>query len=340
MLSVGVGRGRRRRVGTGAAAPLQPARGCSSWWPPSGSARCSLPLHRAAVHPPVRTSTSPCRCRSTCPSRSAPSSFTPGGGAHADRGPHRHRRPGPGVVRFTSWGLAMRAMSENADSARLSGVWVRRTSTLAWTVAGALSAFTAILNAPGQTSALTQVLSARPPALRAHRGARRRHGQPDRRLRRRHRDRGLPRGAGVERHQRRPSVSSSSSSSSWSSCWSGSAPCEGGQDRRSRAPGSTVRRLRRCGRSTSCAAGSRRRRVWLIVVVSVLLPFVLSRRQQSSCSPDLHLCRRRPVPDRAHGVGGPGVARAVRAGGGGRPGRGPPGELLPLVLSSCSTAER
>jgi hypothetical protein len=63
------------------------------------------------------------------------------------------------AVRFTSWGLAMRAMSENADSARLSGVWIRRTSTLTWTVAGALSAFTAILNAPGQTSALTQALS-------------------------------------------------------------------------------------------------------------------------------------------------------------------------------------
>ena len=63
------------------------------------------------------------------------------------------------AVRFTSWGLAMRAMSENADSARLSGVWIRRTSTLTWTVAGALSAFTAILNAPSQTSALTQVLS-------------------------------------------------------------------------------------------------------------------------------------------------------------------------------------
>ncbi len=63
------------------------------------------------------------------------------------------------AVRATSWGLAMRAMSENADSARLSGVWIRRTSTLTWTVAGALSAFTAILNAPAQTSALTQALS-------------------------------------------------------------------------------------------------------------------------------------------------------------------------------------
>jgi ABC-type branched-subunit amino acid transport system permease subunit len=63
------------------------------------------------------------------------------------------------AVRFTTWGLSMRAMSENADSARLSGVWIRRTSTLTWTVAGALSAFTAILNAPNQTSALTQALS-------------------------------------------------------------------------------------------------------------------------------------------------------------------------------------
>jgi ABC-type branched-subunit amino acid transport system permease subunit len=63
------------------------------------------------------------------------------------------------AVRMTSWGLSMRAMSENADSARLSGVWIRRTSTLTWTVAGALSAFTAILNAPNQTSALTQALS-------------------------------------------------------------------------------------------------------------------------------------------------------------------------------------
>ncbi|MHB8319413.1 MAG: ABC transporter permease [Acidimicrobiales bacterium] len=62
-------------------------------------------------------------------------------------------------VRFSPWGLAMRAMSDNADSARLSGVWVKRTSTVAWVVAGVLSAFTAILASPGQTSALTQVLS-------------------------------------------------------------------------------------------------------------------------------------------------------------------------------------
>ncbi|MGP8058193.1 MAG: ABC transporter permease [Acidimicrobiales bacterium] len=62
-------------------------------------------------------------------------------------------------IKFSPWGLAMRAMSENADSARLSGVWIRRTSTLTWTLAGVLSAFTAILAAPGQTSVLTQPLS-------------------------------------------------------------------------------------------------------------------------------------------------------------------------------------
>ncbi len=62
-------------------------------------------------------------------------------------------------IRWSPWGLAMRAMSENADSARLSGVWVRRTSTVTWTVAGVLSAFTAILAAPGQTSVLVQPLS-------------------------------------------------------------------------------------------------------------------------------------------------------------------------------------
>jgi ABC-type branched-subunit amino acid transport system permease subunit len=62
-------------------------------------------------------------------------------------------------IRFSPWGLAMRASAENTESARLSGVWVRRTSTVAWTIAGGLSAITAILASPAQTSALTQVLS-------------------------------------------------------------------------------------------------------------------------------------------------------------------------------------
>jgi ABC-type branched-subunit amino acid transport system permease subunit len=60
---------------------------------------------------------------------------------------------------LSSQGLAMRAMAENAESARLSGVWVRRTSTLAWMLAGLLSAVTAVLAAPGKGSAFTQALA-------------------------------------------------------------------------------------------------------------------------------------------------------------------------------------
>jgi ABC-type branched-subunit amino acid transport system permease subunit len=62
-------------------------------------------------------------------------------------------------IRFSPWGLAMRATAENAASARLAGVWVRRASTLTWVIAALLSAAAAILNAPGQTSSLTSVLS-------------------------------------------------------------------------------------------------------------------------------------------------------------------------------------
>ncbi len=62
-------------------------------------------------------------------------------------------------IGLSRWGLAMRATADNSESARLSGVWVRRTSTVAWTIAGVLSAVTAVLASPGQTSVLTQVLS-------------------------------------------------------------------------------------------------------------------------------------------------------------------------------------
>ncbi len=62
-------------------------------------------------------------------------------------------------IKWSPWGLAMRATSENIDSARLSGVWVRRTSTLTWTLAGVISAVAAILYSPGQQTALTQPLS-------------------------------------------------------------------------------------------------------------------------------------------------------------------------------------
>ena len=96
------------------------------------------------------------------------------------------------AVRFTSWGLSMRAMSENADSARLSGVWIRRTSTLTWTVAGALSAFTAILNAPEPDERPDPGPVARPAAFRPDRRAGGGHDQPHGGLHRRRRGGRVP----------------------------------------------------------------------------------------------------------------------------------------------------
>ncbi|HUR78550.1 MAG TPA: ABC transporter permease [Acidimicrobiales bacterium] len=49
---------------------------------------------------------------------------------------------------LTPYGLAVRAAAENAESARLGGIWVRRMSTLSWMLAGVLSAATAIMGAP------------------------------------------------------------------------------------------------------------------------------------------------------------------------------------------------
>ena len=58
----------------------------------------------------------------------------------------------------SAYGLAMRAMAENGESARLAGIWVKRTSTLAWMLAGLLSAVTAILASPGRANAFSQAL--------------------------------------------------------------------------------------------------------------------------------------------------------------------------------------
>ena len=50
--------------------------------------------------------------------------------------------------RSTGYGLAARATAENSDNARLLGVRVKRVSLIVWTLAGLLSAITAILEAP------------------------------------------------------------------------------------------------------------------------------------------------------------------------------------------------
>ena len=58
----------------------------------------------------------------------------------------------------TKYGLAMRAMAENGESARLAGVSVRRLSTAAWMIAGVLAAITVILASPAKGSAFTEVI--------------------------------------------------------------------------------------------------------------------------------------------------------------------------------------
>ncbi len=50
----------------------------------------------------------------------------------------------------TSFGLAVRASASNADTARVYGISVKRTSTIVWTIAAAFAAVTAILIAPLQ----------------------------------------------------------------------------------------------------------------------------------------------------------------------------------------------
>ncbi|HVT65008.1 MAG TPA: ATP-binding cassette domain-containing protein [Mycobacteriales bacterium] len=53
-------------------------------------------------------------------------------------------------LKFSPYGLAMRAAAANPEAARMSGVFAGRMSSLAWAIAGALSALTAILTAPTQ----------------------------------------------------------------------------------------------------------------------------------------------------------------------------------------------
>jgi ABC-type branched-subunit amino acid transport system ATPase component/ABC-type branched-subunit amino acid transport system permease subunit len=58
-------------------------------------------------------------------------------------------------LRLSRFGLALRATAANPEAARLAGIFAGRMSSLAWAIAGALSAFSAILTQPtsGFTSA-------------------------------------------------------------------------------------------------------------------------------------------------------------------------------------------
>jgi len=51
-------------------------------------------------------------------------------------------------LRYSRFGLALRGAAANPEAARMSGIFAGRMSSLAWAIAGALSAFTAILTQP------------------------------------------------------------------------------------------------------------------------------------------------------------------------------------------------
>ncbi|HET7530422.1 MAG TPA: branched-chain amino acid ABC transporter permease/ATP-binding protein [Mycobacteriales bacterium] len=53
-------------------------------------------------------------------------------------------------LKRSRFGLAIRAAAANPEAARMSGIFASRMSSLSWAIAGALSAFTAILTAPTQ----------------------------------------------------------------------------------------------------------------------------------------------------------------------------------------------
>jgi len=53
-------------------------------------------------------------------------------------------------LKRSRYGLAIRAAAANPEAARMSGIFASRMSSLAWALAGALSAFSAILTAPTQ----------------------------------------------------------------------------------------------------------------------------------------------------------------------------------------------
>ncbi|MHB8341011.1 MAG: ABC transporter permease subunit, partial [Mycobacteriales bacterium] len=60
-------------------------------------------------------------------------------------------------LRYSRFGLALRSAAANPEAARMSGIFASRMSSLAWVIAGGLSAFSAILTQPTQgfTSAST-----------------------------------------------------------------------------------------------------------------------------------------------------------------------------------------
>ena len=55
-----------------------------------------------------------------------------------------------GFLKFTRYGMGIRAAAANPEAARMSGIFASRMSSLAWALAGVLAAFSAILTQPTQ----------------------------------------------------------------------------------------------------------------------------------------------------------------------------------------------
>src|SRR5206468_9968237 len=68
-------------------------------------------------------------------------------------------------LRWTRYGIAIRAVAENREAAIMRGISPTRMSSLAWALAGALSAYAAVLQAPSQGFALVVSSEALGPGL-------------------------------------------------------------------------------------------------------------------------------------------------------------------------------
>ncbi len=62
------------------------------------------------------------------------------------------------ILRFTSFGLAVRASAENSDAAKLAGIPTKRIAMGVWALAGAMAAVSSICLAPDKGLALTDTL--------------------------------------------------------------------------------------------------------------------------------------------------------------------------------------
>ena len=218
-------------------------------------------------------------------------------------------------VRWSPWGLAMRAMSENAGlGPPLGGVGAPHLHHGLDPGRRALG----LHRHPGLARADQRPHPApqpRPPPVRPHRGPGGRHGQPDRRLRLGHRRGRHLRGAGLEHLLDRGRADHHVRPPPWRAAGAGGRPAQGLAHRGAIHVAARLERHVAGRQRPACPGGDRRGRDHR---GGGAPPAAGAQRGEDlPALPDLHLRRRRALPHRAHGVGRAGLARPVRAGGGG-----------------------